>query len=793
MNSFARTFRSLRQTPVTTLGAVLTLGLGVTACTVVFTLADALLLKPLPYAEPHRLAALSSIDRDERPGGLSWADLRGLRDQSGPFTAIAGFTTRTWGVTAAAQPRPEVVLSGMVTADFFRALGAGMTLGQGFEREFELPGSNRVIWLTHQFWSRRFRSDPSVIGASLSLNGVAHRVQGVLAEGFRFPMRGGTPEVYIPLDMETYCCAPQPRSLEVIARLGDAATLQAAAQQLHAASPPGVKFVLEDLQGYLAGQHRRPLLLLTSAVALLMLIAALNAGGILLARATGRLQEAAIKASLGAPVSRLMREQLEQGVVIGLAAAVGGFAGASLLLPAATRFGPAAAALDGYARVFALTPDWRVALFCGLAALAAALCASTAPLLLLRPARLEGVLRGAVNRTAPRTRSSLVVMQVALTTMLLGSAAMLGRSLWNVLSVERGFRTESVVSAGIGIPEARYNTDGKMIGFHDQVLERLRAIPGVRMAGGGAGLPLHPMSTRFLLPDGAGVAEAARPRADAAVASPELLSVLGIPLVRGRPFGPQDRWGGPFVALVNQQFARRYFAGRDPIGTRMRLSFYNGFTMKPWSEFEIIGIVGDTRSRSRERAPEPMVVLSSRQIPMEGFIYYVLAEGPAPSLVNDIRQAVWSIDADIQAVSPIALDQRPEQGVDERKLTLLLLGGFAAMALLLAGVGLAAAITASVAECRREHAIRSAMGATPARIGSGIVMGAARLAGLGFSFGLAGFAIVSRMLESHLFGVNPLDTASIGATMLVLGITMLAACAAPALRAAATAPSQALR
>ncbi len=781
--------------------ATATLAIGVAASTAVFTLVNALLLKPLPYAEPGRLMAVST-----RSGGVSWQDARDLAEHSASFERVAAYASRTWGFTDGAAAPPTVVLSGMVTADFFGVLRVAPLLGEPFHPRMEDRGANRQMWLTHSFWRTRFGSDAGVVGRRAALNDVDYRIAGVLPEGFRFPMRGGTPEVYIPLDSETYCCQRDGRGIDAIARRKPDTGAEAAAEELRAVSRrlaeryastnKGVEFAATSLHTFLAGSRRGPLLLLMAAVAMLMLVAALNAGGLMLARAAARVREAAIKISLGAGWPSLVRERLAEGAMQGIAAGAAGLLGARALLSAAQGVPAIADALEGYSRAHAVELDWRVALF-GLAlALAASIAASLAPLLLLRRASVEAMLRSMNNASAPRVavraRQILVMAQIAATVVLLGSGGALVRSLWNLLNVDRGFRGEQIVSAGIGIPEARYNTDEKMIAFHRDVIARLRAIPGVSAAAGGAGLPLGPMGTRILL---AGDATPMRERArvDAAVASPELLSLLGIPLLSGRRFSDGDRWGAPLVALVNRAFAARFLVGRQPVGTRLRLSFYNGFTMKPWSEFEIVGVMGDTRSRSADRNPEPMVALSAHQVPMEGFVYYVRSPRPAHVLASEIRDAVWSVDRNLQAVNPVPLEQRRDQSLVERKVHLWVLGAFALMALLLAGIGLGASAAAAVAESRREIGIRSALGAAPARIAAAVLGKLAVVAALGLVLGLAGMVAASGIWRSQVYGVAPLDPVAIAAVIAVLALVIAAAGFVPAWRATRVDPVEVLR
>ncbi len=780
--------RSFRSAKGASFAAIGTLALGAAASAAVFTLANALLFKPLPYREPERLMAIRT-----GPGGVSWQDVRDVVESSSTIEAAAVYRGRTWGFTDAANPAPSVVLSGMVSEDFFRVLGVDASWDDD-------PGT---VWLTHTFWRQRYGGDRGVVGRRVSLNDVPYRVVGVLPEDFRFPMRAGTPELYIPLDRAVYCCQRDGRGLDAIALRKPGVSLAAARGEMAAVSRRleesfgstnrGVEFAISDLGIFLAGERRQPLLLLAAAVAMLMLTGALNAGGILLAQTAGRLREAAIKASLGAGWSALVRDRLAHGTALGLAAGALGLLGSTLLLAGAMRVPAVADALEGFARVHTLEADGRVVAFCFAAALASAWIASLAPALLLRRVNLEALLRASHNASsapvAVRARQALVVAQVAATVTLLGVSGMLMRSFSNLLHVDRGFRTERIYSAGIGIPEARYDSDEKMIGFHRHVIEKLKAIPGVSEAGGAAGLPVGPMSTHILLA-GESTPLRERARADAAVASPDLLGVLGVPLLRGRGFSDRDRWGTPLVVLVNQSFVSQHLKGREAVGSRLRLGFYNGFAMKPWSEFEIVGVMADTRSRAVDKQPEPMVVLSSLQVAMEGFVYYVRTALPPG---HAIRDAVWSIDRNLQAVHTVPLAGRRDQGMENRRLSLWLLSAFAVVTLLLAGVGLSAAAAASVAESRKEIGIRCALGSTAAQTAMRVVRRTAALTVLGFALGIGALAAASSLWRSQLYGVAPLDPLALCAVVVLLLLAVGTAAALPAWRAARVDPAETLR
>jgi predicted permease len=385
-------------------------------------------------------------------------------------------------------------------------------------------------------------------------------------------------------------------------------------------------------------------------------------------------------------------------------------------------------------------------------------------------------------------RNALATMQIAVSVTLLVAGALILRSLFATLNAERGYHTEQVVMAAIGIPEARYDTDAKMIAFHEQVLERLRAIPGIAAAGGGVGVPIGTLRASFLR-EGEDLPKAQRPVAAIGVLSPDLLALLDIPVLHGRGLTGRDRLGQPLVALVNESFSRRYMSGA---GHRLRVSFWNG-QMKPWSEFEVVGVVRDTRNRTLDTPPEPAIYLSSLQVPLDGFFYMVRTRRDASSLVREFREAVWSVDRNIEAIRPRPLEEHVEAGLQERRLVLWILGGFAVMALLLATAGLSASLAASVAQRRREIGIRAALGETPGGAVTRVLGGAASIVLCGSLAGVAGALAATRVLSSQIPHVAPLDPPAIAGVLVLLAFAALAAAAAPAWRAAHIPPIEALR
>ncbi len=726
--------RSLLRTPAAAFACLFTLSLGVAVSTAMYTLLDALLLRPLPYPNAERLVELEP--------GVSWGDTIDIEGHARTTSAIGAFGKRTWGFTDSSSAPVEVVISGMVTHGFFRALGVAPRLGAGFRASDEMAGSNRVALLSDAFWRKRFAGRPDAVGQTFSLNDVAYRVAGVLPLGFRFPMDGETPDLYIPLDRGDYCCDRSVRTLGGVARLGPGVSRATARAEWEALC--GTRFELVSLQRGFLGDSARPLLLLSLAAGLGLVLAAVNAAGILLAAAARRLRESAIRLSLGASRPRLAAEYAARGLWLGLAAGLAGLSLAALALSLARHIPALADPLGAYRGISPLGIGPPMAAFASVTALAAAVSASLAPLWLLREAATESLLRrgAASSPAAVRGRAVLLTAQVALAATLLSAGVMVFVELRGILRAGPGFRTGQIVVAGIGLPEARYDTDTSMIDFHRRAIARLAAIPGVTEAAGGAGIPFGRRARFERTNENLPLAQ--RPRAVVGVASPALLGLLGIAVVRGRGFTSLDRLGQPYVALVNRKFVERYGSG---VGARLRVGFWNGH-MRPWPEVTVAGEVADARNLGIDRAPEPAIYLSSLQVPMEGFLYFVRTPLGASSLASQFRQAVWSEDPRLERVTPRPLAPDVERGLESRRAVLWLLAGFSTLALAVASAGLAAGVGAWVTESQTALGIRMALGETPAGI-LGLVLAAAwRIAGVGWLLSLPATFWLSALLRA---------------------------------------------
>ncbi len=739
-------------------------------------IAEPLLPRRLPFPEPDRLVALEA-QKQGQPSALSWDDLERLRTNS--VETVAGFLPRTWGLQTEPHGHVEVVLSQQVTGEFFAVLGTEPYLGESLSRRHEQHGNQQAVWLTYRTWQRLLGGDPQVAGRLVWINAVAYRVAGVLPPQFEFPHRGPTADVYLPLPNEMR----QARSLHVIARLTPDSGAARYAEELKPRFTDGLIVSPHNLTGLLLGDRLRLLNWLFAAVVVLLLVAMANAGGIWLAQWLKQQRHAAIQLALGAERVRLWKDQAAQALVLGLAAALAGALGTVFLLALLHTTPFLGSELARFELWQPAHLNWVSALALLAVALTAAVLSAALPLVTVRAAALGA--RTGAGRHSYRVRLALAIAQLTLSGALAYTGILIARNVQALFAADRGFRTEQIVVAGIGVPEAKYNTDERLIDFHRRAIAELSRIPGVNAAGGGISLPISHARTRFLIDD-ENVPRDEQRQARFSAASPELLPLLGIPLQRGRGFTPADRWGAPRVALVNRAFAERYL-GADPLGHRLRVSFYNGFAMTPYETHQIIGLIGDTLNRDLALDTEPQIIVSSNQIALEGFQYFLRTPLPAESLRSAVEQAIWRVDPEIQRVSPEPLADRVEQSLVARRALAWLAVLFGGLAALIVIFGLASSLAATFVEMTRELGIRAALGASPLSLaGTAVRWGAVAVA----ASWLLTLPIAYALGEFLGARLEPANWLLAGVVLATIG---LASAYLPARRAAKVNPASTLR
>jgi predicted permease len=788
-------FRALAQAPGFSLVAVATLALGLGATTALFSVVNASLLQPLPFPEPDRLAALYEISpeparaRNEAGAAtfLEW------RQKARGFSHLAAFTTLDYALTGGGEP--ESILAARVSAEAFALLGVAPVLGRAFVGEEEAEGRHRVVVLSHELWAGRFGADPAVLGRAIHLDGEPYTVVGVMPRGFRFP--DARSRLWTPLAFTRDELVQRHRRMfDVVGRLAPGVSL-ASAQAEMSAIARGLAAAQPDTQGWdasvlpvrevVSGGRERPLLVLLGAVACVLLVACANVGSLLLARAAGRRRELAIHTALGAGRTRLLRGLFAEAALLALLGGVMGVALASwsfdLLLALLPADWPRLQdpRLDGSVLAFALGATVLTALVAGLAPAVHLTLAD------LGAALREGGRTPGSTPARPRLRQALVVGQVAASLVLMAGAGLLAQTLWRLQRVDPGFNPHGLLAAAIYLPDTRYPDDPRQVAFFADLLERARRLPGVLSAGAVTTLPLSPMGIDHDMPfsvDG----QAAPPaeEADFRIASPGYFRTLGTPLLSGREFGERDDAAAPAVAIVNRTFAERFLAGEPPLGRRVRL----GQRGRP---YEVVGVVGEVRHRSLDRAPRPELYVSYRQMQYGSMTVLLRTAGDPSALAAPLKREVLALDPGQPLTSLSTMDALLSDSLSARRFQALLLGSFAATALGLSALGLYGLLAHTVRQRTPEIGVRMALGARPADVVRLVVRGGLGLAALGVALGLAGALAATRVLDGLLFQVPTRDPVTLAASGTLLLAIALLACALPARRASRIDPARALR
>ena len=807
-----QSFRGLWRTPLATATMVVTLALGIGATTSMFSAVHALLLRPLPYPEPDRLVALhegrinrTADDRATSPASL--ASFLDYRASARGFEGLAAFAAST--PTFSGPEGPVRMRAGRTTAGFFEVLGVRPAAGRFYERLHETPGEHRVAVLSHRTWHERFGGDPSVVGRAVELDGEAFTVVGVAPAGFVFPFsfRGGEVEVFLPIPSQVAGEGYGVRQFPVVGRLRPGVSRAAAQAELralavrlsadHAADSPPWTVDLRGLREDWVGDQARPLVLLMSAVALLLLVACVDVANLLLVRAEGRRREVAIRASLGAGPRQLLSLSLADGLALGLLGGGLGLVAARAgvaLLPSVL---PRAAEID---HVQELHLDGTVLAFAWLVSLGCSLAFAAAPFLQASRQDLQRVLveagRGGPGRTW--ARSSLVVAQVSLSVVLLAAVGLFLRSFLRVADQPLGFEPSGVAAFGLSLPESRFPDAASRDRLGERLRERLATLPGVAAAGAAYLPPLSGSDAGTgAVPVELSGDPAARVRVSLDAVSPGYVETLRVPLLRGRSFDSRDTRSSRPVVMVNEALARRFYAGADPVGRVLDVAIEQPQEQgddSGASLWEIVGVLQDTRDRDLERPPRPRVLVPvSQAFAFPGRSYFLRSELPVATLEPAVRQAVAEVDPLLAVGQVRTLEEARGDLVAPRRQTLALLSTFGALALLLTAVGVNGVVALQAASRRREIGTRMAFGARPAQIAAMVMGRGARLVGAGVALGLAGTLALGRLLARELYGVEPTDPVTLAAVCLVLAATALVSTLVPSLRAALVDPAVALR
>lgn len=801
LDDIRRALRALRRQRGTTAVVVATLALGVGANSAMFSVANGVLLRALPYDRPERIVALWRTSPTTSEDPHSAGDFLEIQRESRAFEHLAGWREVALDLRPDGGGDAQRIPGAEVTPAFFDVFGVPAALGRALRAGADRPG-DRLIVLSDGAWRRVFGADPAVVGRSLRFNDVPLTVVGVMPPRFRWPPAAQVwrladlpvPSSPLPDADDRLLANHGLRYFEVAGRLragvrreeaqGELDTLARRLAEAHPDNDRDRGLRLEPLEQRVLGGVGRSLALLLGVVGLVLLIAVANVANLLLAQGAGRARELAVRTSLGASPRRLLRLVLTESLLLGLAGGAAGLAAAWVALPFVKRLLPA-----DLPRADEIGVDARVVAATLAIAVAAGLLCGLLPALQARRSDLVAALHaGGRTAGAPgrRLRRVLVAAELALALAVLSGAALLLRSLVSLQGVDPGFRAEPVTTVALDLPAARYGTRAAQARFYDQVIERLSASGRLEVA---AGFPL-PFSDGAK--SAAPVQREGRPQANGGetptallgIATPGYLRILGIPLVRGRDFSAADGPDGARVLLISEALARRDWPGEDPLGTRVRLGGDEPFT--------VVGVVGDVRRRSPDAPPEPALYLSHRQFTLP-LLHLVVRGAGTETVAAEARAAVRGIDAALPVARVEPLDATRSRALAQPRFRTAVLGLFAALAVALAAIGLYGMMSDAVQRRRQEMGIRLALGARPDELTRLVLRDGLRLALLGCAAGTLGALALGRVLASFLFGVRPADPPTLLAVALLLvGVALLAAWL-PARRAARVDPLTALR
>jgi predicted permease len=787
--------RMLGKSPGFTAVAVAMLALGIGANTAIFSLVDAVLLRPLPFPEADRIVTLGEARKgeDARHGSsTSYLNFLDWKAESRSFEAMTIFNG--WQPALTGSGEAERLPAAFVTAEVFDVLRVRPALGRAMRPEENRADAPMVAVVSHGFWQRRMGADREAVGRTITLNGQPFTMIGVLPAGFR----AAPPEIDVevwannsldPRDTRGARYLRAMGRLKTGVTLGEArAEMKAISARLEAAYPKNdrnMTAVVLPLRRAMTADTRAPLLLLMGAATLLLLIACANLGNLLVARGVARTPEFAVRVALGATRWRLSRQLLTESMAL---AAAGGAAGL-LLAPWGTQLllslAPESVKATG------VHTDARVLLFTLAASVTAALLAGLLPAVRVSPENLDSGLKesGRSGRAGKgvRVRNGLAVTQLALALTLLALAGLLAKSFERVQSVDPGIRPDNLWTLSANIPEKRYPKPRQPL-FFDGLVERARELPGVESAAVSSALPFSGNWDRIAVEvEGRPLALASDwPEGDRYIVSPNYLSTLRIPLKAGRGLEETERYDSPLVAVVDEVFARRLSPGGPAIGTRIKLPARDGFAT-------VVGVVGHVKHNGLDASSQGQIYMSHRQYPWRWMHLVARASPSAGSLAAPLRAAVRSLDPDVPVFDVATMDALMAERSATRRFATLLASVFAGSAVVLAALGLFGLVGYVAAQRMRELAIRMALGARPSDIGKLVLGQGLRLGLLGTALGLAGAAAGGRLVSGMLFQVGPADPAVLAAVAAMLLAVTLTASWLPARRAARIDPMAALR
>jgi putative ABC transport system permease protein len=801
--------RTLVKRPGFSLIAVLTLALGIGANTAIFSVVNATLLRPLPFKDPERVVMVWGFlpklaqTADKLP--TSAPNFEDLKAESKTFERLAAFRSWSWQLTGSGEP--ELLRGARVTADFFDAVGAGPILGRTFTAEEDMPNRAPVAIISHALWQRHFGGDANVLGRTITLTGQNAIVIGVMPEEFRFP--GGAnmiPGLQFALQNDIWmplAITDEERgrignlNLAMIGRLKPGVSVTQGETELRAIQQDlplaTVGYVLNvvPLHQQMIGAIRKPLLVLLATVAFVLLIACANIANLLLARATSRQKEIAIRAALGAARRRIIGQLLTESLLLSLAGGAIGLLlavwGNSLLVSVIPREVP---------RINEVNVDARILLFTLAISIATGLIFGLVPALQASRVDLNKSLKDGVRGLSSgagqnRLRSLLVVSEVAMALVLLIGAALLMKSFVRLLDVKPGFNSANVLTLDVQLPDlppSRYERKEEQTAFFQQLVTRLEAVPGVEHAGGVLSLPLSGAveSTDVFVEGQESAKDGERPQSDYTMVTPNYFATLQIPLLQGRQFTAQDEGDAPLTVIVNDTLAEQLWPGQSAIGRRIRI----GFEKK---QREVVGVVGSIKQTTLDAQPRPAMYLPHLQAPTPGLTLLVRTRGEPLAMAAAVRQEVRAIDKDVPVTQVQTMEKVLGASVAQPRFSMLLVGLFAALALVLSAVGIYGVMAYAVSRRAHEIGVRMALGAGAGQVLKLVLKDGMTLAFAGIVVGLLGAFALTRLMASLLFGIGAKDPVTFVSVAAFLAFVAFIACYIPARRATKVDPLIALR
>jgi predicted permease len=791
----------LAKTPGVTVAIVLTLALAIGANTAIFTVTNALLLRPFPYRDPARLVTVQTRDKDKE-FGTTLIRYETVRDQNRSFESVAVWTNDNLNLTGNGDPQQVPVAR--VSPSFFTVLGVRPQLGRAFTEDEGRPEGKQVVILSDALWHSRFHADPSIVGQTLTLDSTAQTVVGVLPANVQFPFVGPA-DIWTPRYFEFSLMPPQRLRLGVgylsmLARLRPATTLADANAELAVLnqhyrdqnpsapdSNPQMAMTTASLRDLVVGNTRGKLGMLSAAVAVVLLIACANVASLLLARALSRQKEIAMRTALGAGRGVIFRQLLTESMILAMVASLLGATLGWMATRALAKWGASQILLG-----VLLELDMRVLVYTLLISAFAGILFGTIPALQSARVDLNATLRNegsgaSFGRRRGATMSLLVVGQIALSLLLLIGAGLFLRSFVQLLKVEPGFEARNVLTMNLSLSTTKYAKPDQQIAFFDDVLRRVSSVPGVRSAATSAALPLSWVRITPVLPEGQPeVPLGERPFVDIEAISPMWFQTMHVPMRGGRTFAAADQSQSPPVIVVNEAFARQYWPDQNPVGKHVVI----GRRPQP---AEIVGVAADIRNKGLEQSTQPQLYLPFPQLPWNDMYLLVRTDVPPHSIASAVRAQIAAVDSDQPVIKIQTVEELMDGARTEPRFLVMLVGAFSATALVLAIIGIYGMLSYAVAQRQREFGIRLALGAKRSDLLRLVLRRGLVLATTGVVLGLAAALALTQFLTSLLYQIGTRDLATFVIAPAVFLCIALLASYLPARRATRANPLEAIK